>query len=78
MTEKPAIHLRYSSVDGCTKKQSFASLADAQRFAHHWIGPHPEIGRAYAISGDSVGKIEADGVTLAALFPEPGCKEQAT
>ena len=78
MTEKTDIRLRYRSVDGCTKKQKFTSLADAQRFAHHWIGPHPEIGRGYAISGDGIGKIEAAGVTLAALFPEPGIKEQAT
>jgi hypothetical protein len=77
MTEKSNIRLRYSSVDGCTKEQSFTSLADAQRFAHHWIGPHPEIGRTYAISGDGIGKIEAAGVTLAALFPEPECREQA-
>ena len=61
--------LFYTSIDGCTIEETYHSIADAQEFAHHWIGEHPEIGRGYAVSGDGIGKIQAWGVTLAALFP---------
>jgi hypothetical protein len=77
MTSTPTIRLRYSSVDGHAEEKTFSSVAEAQRFAHHWIGPHPEIGRGYAVSGDGIGKIEARGITLAALFPVPGSAEPA-
>jgi hypothetical protein len=78
MTSTPTIRLRYRSVDGHAEEKTFSSVADAQRFAHHWIGPRPEIGRGYAVSGDGIGKIEARGITLAALFPPPGSAEQAS
>ncbi len=78
MTDTPTIRLRYSSVDGHAEEKTFSSVADAQRFAHHWIGPHPEIGRGYAVSGDGIGKIEARGISLAALFPPPGGAEPAS
>ena len=71
-----SILVRYRSIDGCDIEETFQSLPDAQRFAHHWIGEHPEIGRGYAVSGDGVGKIEPWGVSLADLFPAPGSKEQ--
>ena len=77
MTDSSTIRLRYSSVDGHAEERAFSSVAEAQRFAHHWIGPHPEIGRGYAVSGDGIGKIEARGITLAALFPAPGSAEPA-
>lgn len=77
MTETPTIHLRYSSIDGHVEVESFSCLADAQRFAHHWVGPHPEIGRNYAISGDGISKIEAMGISLVALFPSPDSSEEA-
>ena len=60
------------------EEQAFSALTDAQRFAHDWIGPHPEIGRGYAVSGDGIGKIEARGITLTALFPAPGSAEPAS
>jgi hypothetical protein len=66
-----AIIVHYRSVDGCAIEETFHLLCDAQRFAHHWIGAHPEIGRGYAISGDGIGRIKAWGVSLAALFPAP-------
>jgi len=75
MTDSSTIRLRYSSVDGHAEERAFSSVAEAQRFAHRWIGPHPEIGRGYAVSGDGIGKIEARGITLAALFPTPGSAE---
>ncbi len=78
MTSTPTIRLRYSSVDGHAEEKTFSSVADAQRFAHDWIGPHPEIGRGYAVSGDGIGKIEAKGITLAVLFPPPGSAEPAS
>ena len=78
MTDTSTIRLRYSSVDGHDEEQAFSALTDAQRFAHDWIGPHPEIGRGYAVSGDGIGKIEARGISLAALFPAPGSAEPAS
>jgi hypothetical protein len=78
MTDTSAIRLRYSSFDGHAEEKTFSSVAEAQRFAHHWVGPHPEIGRGYAVSGDGIGKIEARGITLAALFPAPGSEEPAS
>ncbi len=71
-----SILVRYRSIDGCCIEETFHVLADAQIFAHHWIGEHPEIGRGYAVSGDGVGKIETWGASLADLFPAPGSKEQ--
>ncbi len=78
MTDTSTIRLRYSSVDGHAEERAFSSVAEAQRFAHHWIGPYPEIGRGYAVSGDGIGKIEAKGITLAVLFPPPGSAEPAS
>jgi len=78
MTNTSTIRLRYSSVDGHAEEKTFSSVAEAQRFAHNWIGSHPEIGRGYAVSGDGIGKIEAKGITLAVLFPAPGSAEPAS
>jgi hypothetical protein len=78
MTDISTIRLRHSTVDGHSEEKTFFSVTEAQRFAHHWIGPHPEIGRGYAVSGDGIGKIEARGITLAALFPVPGSAEPAS
>ena len=35
-----------------------------------WVGAHPEIGSTYAVSGDGVGKVTCQGVSLSELFPE--------
>lgn len=65
------IKLRYSSVDGYRKSASFKTVKGARKFAQHWVGKHPEIGSTYAVSGDGVGKITAEGIALAELFGEP-------
>jgi hypothetical protein len=72
-----AIIVHYRSVDGCAIEETFHSLSDARRFAHHWIGEHPEVGSGYAVSGDGVGTIRAWGVSLAALFPAPASMEHS-
>jgi hypothetical protein len=71
MNDAIEIVVIYSSIDGCKIKRSFKRLAWARKFAHKWVGPFPEIGRSYAISGDGVDKIEAWGTPLSVLFPEP-------
>ena len=62
------IKVKYSSVDRFSKTRSFKTLKGARNFAQHWVGKHPEIGSTYAVSGDGVGKITAEGVALAELF----------
>jgi hypothetical protein len=64
------INVVYSSVDGCRTKRTFTTIEAARKFAHHWVGPHPEIGRGYAASGDGIGKITVSGASLADLFPD--------
>jgi hypothetical protein len=64
------IRVQYSSIDGYRETKVFKTLAGAQRYAHKYVGAHPEIGSSYAISGDGVGKIMVEGVTEAELFPD--------
>lgn len=66
------IKVKYSSIDGGRKSRSFKSLKGARKFAQSWVGKYPEIGSTYAVSGDGVGKIEAEGVKLAELFGGDG------
>lgn len=66
------IKVRYSSIDGFSKSRSFKTLAGAQKFAQHYLGPTPECGSWYAVAGDGVGKITCQGCTLAELFPAIG------
>ena len=63
------IVVRYSSVDGCSIRRSFATVFGARAFAAKYVGPHPEIGRGYAVSADGIGKVTVEGATLVALFP---------
>ena len=65
------IKVRYSSIDRFGKSRKFKTLAGARKFAHDWIGAHPEIGSTYAVSGDGIGKITCSGCTLRELFPSP-------
>ena len=63
------IKVKHSSVDSRGGKwRSFKTLRGARKFAHYWVGPHPEIGFKYAVSGDGIGKIEVEGVELRKLF----------
>lgn len=64
------IEVTYSSIDGCRMKKSFKTLSGAQKFAHEYVGQHPDLGSYYAVSFDGVGKITVSGTTLAQLFPE--------
>lgn len=65
------IKVRYSAIDGFRKARSFETVEGARRFAVERVGEHPEIGSSYAISGDGIGKITVQGISLAALFGEP-------
>lgn len=67
------IVVTYTSIDHYHKRRQFATLAGAQKFAHNMVGPHPEIGYTfqYAVSGDGVGKVQVQGVSLDELFPAP-------
>lgn len=64
------ITVRYSTIDRFSKRAKFKTLAGARKFAHHWVGAHPEIGSYYAVSGDGIGRITVSGASLADLFPE--------
>ena len=69
------IKVKYSSIDGYRKYATFKTLKGAQKFAHKWVGEHPDIGmgfgKGYAVSYDGIGKIEVSGdATLKDLFPD--------
>lgn len=63
------IRVVYESVDGCREVHTFRTLSGAQRYAHRWVGPHPDMGSHYAVSDDGVGKVTCAGCKLADLFP---------
>lgn len=69
-TLKMQISLTYSAVDGARVRRTFKTLKGAKAFAQNWVGAHPEIGSHYAVSGDGIGKITANGVALSELFPD--------
>ena len=64
------IKVTYSTIDRFRKVARFVKIENARAFAHKWVGPHPEIGSGYVVSGDGIGKIQVEGATLAELFPE--------
>jgi hypothetical protein len=66
MTE---IKVKYRSVDGYSKSRTFKTLKYARKFAHEWVGEHPDIGGGYAVSFDGIGRIMVSGVSLEELFP---------
>jgi hypothetical protein len=68
------ITVRYATLDGFHQSRKFKTLAGAQRFAQKWVGETPEIGWNYAVSGDGVGKVTAEGCLVDQLFPkgQPG------
>ncbi len=63
------IIVTYSSVDGVKRTEIFTDIEQARSFAHEWVGPHPDLGRSYAVSNDGVGKIVVNGATLNDIFP---------
>ena len=58
----------YSAVDGARITKRFKHLESAREWAQDMVGDNAEIGRFYAVSGDGIGKIECEGVTLKQLF----------
>lgn len=69
---KREIVVRYSSIDRCHKRGTFRTLAGARKFAHRWVGPHPDVSLhfGYAVSDDGIGKVTWEGCTADELFPE--------
>jgi hypothetical protein len=69
------IKIRYSAVDGFSKRKSFKTLKGARKYAQEMVGKYPSFGSYYAVSDDGVGKIEViGGVKLRDLFgdePKP-------
>jgi len=64
------IDLHYTTVDGYYESRSFETIEGARSWAMHWVGQCPELGMAYAVSGDGVGKIQCYGCTVRDLFPD--------
>lgn len=69
---KREIVVRYSSIDHCHKRGKFKTIEGARKFAHKWVGSHPDVSLhfGYAVSDDGIGKVEWDGCTAADLFPD--------
>ena len=66
---EPVITIIYTSIDRLRKRRTFKTLAGARRFAHKWVGAHPDPGSFYAVSSDGIGKVEWTGTTFDDLFP---------
>lgn len=49
-----------------------SSLEVARAFAAKWVGATPTLGTGYAVCDWGVSKVEAEGLTLAELFPALG------
>ena len=62
------ITIIYDSIDGFQEVGTFETINEARAFATRWVGQHPEIAGSYAISGDGVGRIMAQGISLDDLF----------
>lgn len=71
------ITVTYTSIDRCRKRRVYKTLEGARKFAHEWVGPHPDMGTGYAVSDDGVGKVEVSGASLADLFPAMKSVEDA-
>lgn len=63
------IKVVYRSIDGYREGKRFVSVKGARSYAHKMVGEHPEIGSTYAVSGDGIGKVTVEGLSLAELFP---------
>jgi hypothetical protein len=64
-----SITVYYSACDGYQTRRTYKTLKGAQKFAHLYVGPHPEFGSHYAVSDDGIGSISVVGATLSELFP---------
>lgn len=63
------ITLRYHAVDGHRTTRVYKTIETARAYAQKMLGECPELGQNYAVSGDGVGTITAEGCTLIELFP---------
>lgn len=72
LRKKRNITIRVSSRDGLDERKSFQRLGPARRFAHRYVGEHPDYSERLGYAVDSFGmtKVEASGATMAELFPE--------
>lgn len=70
------IIVNYLAVDGASMRRKYKTLKGAQKFAHRFVGAHPEIGSYYAISGDGVGRVTCAGCTLRELFPPAAASKE--
>jgi hypothetical protein len=66
--EDRKITIYYESVDGFKKTAEFTDIRDARTYAQEWMGKHCDVTHNYAISGDGIGRIMVDGISLADLF----------
>ena len=62
------ITLRYESVDGFREAKKFTTLKGARAYAKRRIGNPFDIGSYYAVSADGIGRLEAEGASLAELL----------
>lgn len=67
------IKIKVSSIDRFRKVREFHSIEGARKFAHGYVGAHPDVSFHfdYAVSDDGINKIEWEGCTSQALFPPP-------
>jgi len=71
------ITIHFKSIDGYRGRRSFKALAAAKKYAVKLVGENPEIGSFYAVAGDGVVRITADGARIADLFPQPEAAPRA-
>lgn len=64
------IRLYFDAVDGPIGRFQYKSLEAAQRAAQRRLGEAPEIGSLYAVSGDGVVTLRAEGASWGELFPK--------
>lgn len=63
------IKVTYRACDGARIARKFKTLGGAKAFAHKYVGECPEMGSSYAASGDGIGTVRVEGITLRELFP---------
>jgi hypothetical protein len=64
------ISVHYESIDGYYEARTCETIDGARAWAMHWVGQHPTLGMAYAVSDDGVGKVTVHGCNIRDVFPE--------
>jgi hypothetical protein len=70
------ITLRFSTIDGCRSTKRYKTIEGARKAVAYRLGSF-ELGGTYAISGDGIVKVEADGCKLSDLR-EPDAYREPT